>query len=97
MDHNTVDLKTIATLNSQLGHLCRRIGAETFSDAAEMLENLRQRSHRLANDVYARDLILNQIKRQLGCDDFAEIMPALAINNARMAELERAMAQGGES
>lgn len=92
MDHE------LRVANERLTHLLRLLGAATFDDAAEALATLRARIHDLSNDVYGQRLLLNELQRQLGCEEYIEILPALArkvaqIDNLEMA-LERALNQG---
>lgn len=89
MDHE------LRVANERLAHLLRLLGAATFDDAADALATLRARIHDLSNDVYGQRLLLNELQRQLGCEEYIEILPALGrtfaqIDNLREA-LERAL------
>jgi len=93
MDHE------LRITQERLAHLLRMIGAATFDDAAEALTTQRHRIHDLSNDVYGQRLLLNELQRKLGCEEYIEILPALArtlaqIDNLREA-LERALRNDG--
>lgn len=85
MDHE------LRITQERLANLLRMMGAETFDDAADALTTQRHRIHDLSNDVYAQRLLLNEVQRQLGCEDYVGILQALARLSAQVDNLEAAL------